>query len=465
MFDSTETEETAVGWMSMADLFMVGLMIFLLAAGSVLARNQELAENAETVQSAADADRTELNELRSQQERWQRATSQSDFLTQRIQDLETRLAAEMQRLSAVLCEKVVIEDDHAQLQGRVADYLVTLTARQKKILEQEDLLRTLRETITAMRQELAGSQQVLAELRALVVAEGDPDDELIAEWQRMQKQIEELRGLLARQETQLQEQRLEFAGKNKSGEDLQVVIAELIEQMRRQQQEFQQVRTKEYGLRQELVGIRARDGRFGRVVFVVDRSGSMIRSSNDGQNTRWDYVQSVIEDWMTLLPFEEVQLILFNNVVDVYPQKGDFLSLSGATDFDRFGDAESRRAAIQPLLTVLRSTEPNQGTNTVAALRKAYEAKDVDAIFLFTDGQPMLKAERETTSEDMRRLQNEVLDLITMEQQGRTSPPINVIALGDYFNDRLSGPEQRHLAFGVFLTTIAQRTGGTFLGR
>jgi hypothetical protein len=168
-------------------------------------------------------------------------------------------------------------------------------------------------------------------------------------------------------------------------------------------------------------------------------------------------VQTVIRNWLLLLPFQEVQLILFNNDVDVHPLPGEFISLKKT--------AESRRLDIQPLLTALKNTVPNQGTNTSLALQTAYEAEDVDAIFLFTDGQPMLKAEVDTTSEDFRTLQNEVLDLIVREKQRGNAPPINVIGLGDYFSNRLAGPEQKHLPFGVFLTRIAQLSGGTFLGR
>jgi hypothetical protein len=114
---------------------------------------------------------------------------------------------------------------------------------------------------------------------------------------------------------------------------------------------------------------------------------------------------------------------------------------------------------------ILRNTTPDNGTNTAEALRRAYRAKDVDAIFLFTDGVPMLKAEINTTSQDYKVLQDEVLEIIASQQSQRDSPPINVIGLGDYFSTRLTGPDQVHMAFGVFLMEVAQRSGGSFLGR
>jgi hypothetical protein len=55
---------------------------------------------------------------------------------------------------------------------------------------------------------------------------------------------------------------------------------------------------------------------------------------------------------------------MFNNEVDVYPRPGDFVSLQKT--------AASRRVDIQPLLTALKDTVPNQGTNTALALQTAY---------------------------------------------------------------------------------------------
>jgi hypothetical protein len=249
----------------------------------------------------------------------------------------------------------------------------------------------------------------------------------------------------------------ELAEARKESSRLEDAVADLEAELKKYQDEQITAEVREQGFRQELLGIRTRDSGYGRVVFVVDCSGSMVRSSNTSDESRWDYVQTVIRNWLLLLPFQEVQLIMFNNEVDVYPRPGDFLTLQPT--------AVSRRTDIQPLLTALRETVPNQGTNTALALQTAYQADNVDAIFLFTDGQPMLKAEVDTTSEDFRILQNEVLDLIVREKERGNSTPINVIGLGDYFSNRLSGTDQKHLPFGVFLTRIAQLSGGTFLGR
>lgn len=457
-------ESSAIGWISFSDLLMVGLIVLLLSTANLSNSRVELENRAR--QAELNLDR----EIVSNQEKIAKAEEAlriQESLATEIERLNFELSAakkqaehylaEIARLSIVEMDLVdktrQLTEATAELQ-RAMELLEEanaelLVARQELNSAQLQLSKAIQK-LTESEMRLGEREKELTALKKYIAEAKIPDEKQLTLWRGMEKEnasLKEQNGKLMGE--------LELA--RKESMRLLTVVSDLETELKKQRADQIGAEVREQGFRQELLGIRTRNSGYGRVVFVVDCSGSMVRSSNSSDESRWDYVQTVIRNWLLLLPFQEVQLILFNNDVDVHPLPGEFISLKKT--------AESRRLDIQPLLTALKNTVPNQGTNTSLALRTAYEAENVDAIFLFTDGQPMLKAEVDTTSEDFRTLQNEVLDLIVREKQRGNAPPINVIGLGDYFSNRLAGPEQKHLPFGVFLTRIAQLSGGTFLGR
>lgn len=457
-------ESSAIGWISFSDLLMVGLIVLLLSTANLSNSRVELENRAR--QAELNLDR----EIVSNQEKIAKAEEAlriQESLATEIERLNFELSAakkqaehylaEIARLSIVEMDLVdktrQLTEATAELQ-RAMELLEEanaelLVARQELNSAQLQLSKAIQK-LTESEMRLGEREKELTALKKYIAEAKIPDEKQLTLWRGMEKENASLKEQIGKLMGELELAR-------KESMRLLTVVSDLETELKKQRADQIGAEVREQGFRQELLGIRTRNSGYGRVVFVVDCSGSMVRSSNSSDESRWDYVQTVIRNWLLLLPFQEVQLILFNNDVDVHPLPGEFISLKKT--------AESRRLDIQPLLTALKNTVPNQGTNTSLALRTAYEAENVDAIFLFTDGQPMLKAEVDTTSEDFRTLQNEVLDLIVREKQRGNAPPINVIGLGDYFSNRLAGPEQKHLPFGVFLTRIAQLSGGTFLGR
>jgi myosin heavy subunit len=439
-------DSSSIGWISLSDLLMVGLVVLLVTVvGESAARKraeqssrsfEQKSEEYEERVAKIDAAIAEKAELQAELQRLQleRAALQKkiesyDKLLQSLTKTEAELAEARKQLRDV--------------ELKLGELLTELDTARRDLLRARDQLADSEKKLAEAERRLLDLQKYVAELKI-------PTPKQIAAWEQMEKDYASQKEQIARLRAELAQSRMESMR-------LTSVVADLEAELKKFSNEQITAEVREQGFRQELLGIRTRESGLGRVVFVVDCSGSMVRSSNSSAESRWDYTQTVIRNWLLLLPFQEVQLVMFNNEVNVYPRDGDFISLQQT--------AVSRRVDIQPLLDVLKETVPNDGTNTFLALRTAYEARNVDAIFLFTDGQPMLKPEAETTSEDFRIMQNEVLDLIVSENQKGNPTPINVIGLGDYFSDRLSGRNQKHLPFGVFLTRIAQLSGGTFLGR
>jgi Mg-chelatase subunit ChlD len=178
---------------------------------------------------------------------------------------------------------------------------------------------------------------------------------------------------------------------------------------------------REKHLRQELLGIKARNGKLDRVVFVIDRSGSMMAEN------RWGFVHDTIRDWVKYLPFREASFVVFNDEITQFPKGHLYITVEPE--------------GINLLDTYLSSLHPEGATNTLKALQTAFRYRDANAIILFTDGQP-------TTSSAEQ--------VLTAVSQRNVQVPINVVGLGDYFKER---------KFGKFLQSLAERSGGVFIGK
>jgi hypothetical protein len=129
-------------------------------------------------------------------------------------------------------------------------------------------------------------------------------------------------------------------------------------------------------------------------------------------------------------------LIVFSSDVRTFPEDGTLADLRGE-------DGKAKRTALLQHVQVL---SPGGTTNTLAALRKAYEYH-VDAILLFSDGAPS----NSDSGVFDAVVANQVYDLC----RENASVPVHTIGLGNYFDENAS----------TFLRTVATTTGGTFRGQ
>jgi Mg-chelatase subunit ChlD len=174
---------------------------------------------------------------------------------------------------------------------------------------------------------------------------------------------------------------------------------------------------KESRLRSELLGL---EGSLDRVVFVLDRSSSM-------KGQRWEDAKQTIESWLKNLPVLEAALVVYGSDVRVFPSAGNLLP---------------RKHAVTEFTSKLRDLEPEGETKTQGALECAYRFDKIDAIILFTDGQPSEGPE-------------EVINFVKKKWSDGNHARIHVVGIGNYFDE----------SFGNYLRALAKSSGGTFIGR
>jgi hypothetical protein len=191
---------------------------------------------------------------------------------------------------------------------------------------------------------------------------------------------------------------------------------------------------REMRMNRELVGLK---GKLKRVAVLFDASGSMNAQGTDGRGNRWAEAKQIVATWLRHLDVDECVLIVFSNDVRSFPEGGSFARLRGE-------QGESQRVH---LLQVLDTIEPKGSTNTLGALRNAYQYPEVDTMILFSDGAP--------TNVNPGRFDAAVAEEIYQLCRRHSDIPINTVGLGNYFERDLS----------KFLRTVASITGGTFQGR
>ena len=183
-------------------------------------------------------------------------------------------------------------------------------------------------------------------------------------------------------------------------------------------------------IRREIVGLK---GKLERVAVLFDTSSSMKKGN------RWELARNVVATWLNYLPINECVLITFKSSVNIFPPNGSFWDMRGT-------QGETNRKS---LLEILKSINASGGTDTLAALKKAYSYKNVDTIILFTDGEPSVEgfSIEELTEKEIPK----IFELC----KKHPDVTINTVGLGNYFEAKLSS----------FLINIAKETGGVFIGR
>ena len=199
-----------------------------------------------------------------------------------------------------------------------------------------------------------------------------------------------------------------------------------------------QLEKQEDQVKRELLGL---PGSVSNVIFVVDRSSSMNKGG------RWKDAKATIQNWIKNLPVKRAALVIFGGGVKLVPGELD--------DQTKWTPDMRELPIVDPHLREvmkkeLAELEPLGDTPTYLALRRAMDFKEIDAIFLFTDGAP--DAFGDLHGGDPC---DQVLQLVKEWKGSHPRACIHVVAIGDYFNKKMSD----------FLLGIAGNTGGAFIGR
>src|SRR5262245_31088878 len=258
-------------------------------------------------------------------------------LKERLDEIASQLAAKIAAL-----EQVEQERDQLQKQTDELDAIIGELKRRMKKLDID--LSSAHTSAAAAERE---SQTQVRELETKLAARDKTIDEYLA---RLKRATEMFEGLTA-EKKKLQHALSESELKHQ---------AELLEEGRNNR---------------ELIGL---TGRLERVAILFDASGSMRQTTKAG-NDRWAEAQQIAARWLQHLNINQCVLIVFSSDVQVFPANGTLADVGGP----------SGKAKREELLARLNAVSPGGATNTLEALRKAYQY-DVDAILLFTDGAPSM---------------------------------------------------------------------------
>jgi predicted nucleic acid-binding Zn-ribbon protein len=408
-------EGMLIGWISMSEALLTGFALMLVVALAAIARLHQLQEKTNKAISELTGERDLLQK--------QLARASQDL---RIREADC-LALERDNKKA---EKAIdaLQKDLTQARVELARTRKALAGLEKEkeslLAVRKDLLREvarLEEDLRARETQLAEARKTLARVQGQLRSALAARLELEKEKARLEKVLAGVSNLPTRVK-EIQKQLVEARAKadlvqkqaNARVEDLETAL--------------KTARSREKQVHKELIGL---EGKLHKVVLIFDASGSM----NTGE--RWPAAIQVVETWLRHLEVDECALLVFSTDVSVFPREGGYLNLRGE-------EAAKNRT---DMINWLKHFKPAGGTNTLAALRKAYKYRAVDTIILFTDGAPN---DGKSSAYDLQ-----IGRQIFQECAKHKDIPVNTIGLGDYFKDELSH----------FLMEVARITGGTFLGR
>jgi hypothetical protein len=424
-------EAAVVGWISSTDVMLLTVVMLMgvsVATSREWANSQERLAESQLALTAAETLNTELEQ--------KVATGPSPSDTSALQaslDVAKKHAAEAELRAAA--NKKALHDAKRELLEEQAKRLriaTLLEAEQATVALQIGELKELREQLATQESgalraasDLARLQHELEGMTGRIARGSAAYKALKARAAELTAQIAELEAAKA----VLSEHRMTAEKRVSDGisklQSLETQIASL-------QDEVENARGRlasNQNIKRRLVGL---EGQLNKVAIVFDASGSMTTGG------RWEEACSVVTTWVEDLEMDECVLIVFNSHVHEFPGDGKLLPVSGEAG------ADNRKRLAEFLATI----KPVGGTRTRAALEAAYRYKAIDTILLFTDGAP--NDGISLVGKDPK----EVEAIYKLCDQHK-SPPINTVGLGNYFDVDLS----------KFLLQIAERTGGTFLGR
>lgn len=461
------SEAGLAGWIASNDVTLFTMVLVMVIAMFLHtrvnrgAREQvQLAETNDAIAAALRSSESELDAARDlldrTDERLRLTQAERDQLQQQLVERLAALAAVNAKLDALLAEKGQLETQRQAL----TEEKTSLLAQQTELAKSRDAITadnaTLRERLDLLSTQLAEKVAALAELteqRDRLRSQADELDKIVAALKQKLTGLDiELADAGAKAEAanaaaeerarQLQEK---LAAGDKQAEDYLAQLrraAEQLEALRAQNASLAGQLTESERRRQaellaeaennrQLLGL---NGPLRRVAIIFDASGSM-RQPGAGGGDRWAEAQEIAANWLQHLNLHECVLIVYSSSVRAFPADGSLADLRGDA-------GKSKRDA---LLGELRAIKPGGWTNTLDALRKAYEY-DVDTIVLLTDGAPS----RAASGVYDDALAQQIYQLCRQHP----AVPVNTIGLGNYFDANMS----------TFLRTVASLTGGAFRG-
>jgi chromosome segregation ATPase len=371
-----------------------------------------------------------------------------------LTETSERLAGErtmlQQKTEELRANRDKLDVDLATLTAQLQQKLQQLTdlQRERDLLDQQT--KALTERVQRLEQQLGTSEKTLADVKQSSQTELESLKQLLARALERQKQDQAASaGQLKGVQTQAQEataraedylDRLHRAAalfkdmdENKKLLQLQIEalktqLANALDDLQEAETRIVQQQTREKTINRELVGLR---GNLKRVAILFDSSGSMT------QGGRWEEVQRIAATWLEHLEVDQCVLIVFSSDVRTFPEDGSMLTVRGP-------EGPASRAKMTQFL---RGVKPEGWTDTLAAMQKAYSYPQLDTIILFSDGAP--------TYASSNQFNAPAVEQIYTLCRRRAEIPVNAVGLGNYFDQQ----------FSTFLRTVAQLTGGTFVGR
>jgi hypothetical protein len=467
--------DTLAGWISSNDatlfttVLVLAIAMFLhgslrqgdLARSEIVASNAALAENLEAIAVERDSSLRLLDDTRKS---LRLTEEERNELQQQLLEKVAQLAELNTKLDALAAEKGVLEGERASLlsaQETLTEEKASLVEQHASMTESRDALETTNASLLQRLDLIA--KQLEAKVEALAEIEQERDrlerqaDELETIVTDLEQRLSNLDNLLATAHDDAQAAQVELQGKL---ERLQTELAgreatadEYLARLKRATALFEGLKVEkeklqvelsraEYQRRSELL-VEARNnralvglsGRLERVAVLFDASGSMQAASNRSGNDRWQEAQEVAANWLQHLNVQKCVLVVFSSAVRTFPTDGSLADLRG----------KNGKANREVLFRQVHSLKPDGWTDTIGALRKAYQY-DIDSILLFSDGAPTGPNSAEFDPVFARR----VYDLC----RAHRDIPIHTIGLGNYFDRNAS----------TFLQSVAKITGGTFRG-
>lgn len=407
--------DDAAGWIAMTDLFSLFAVVAIgIGAAQIAKLSKQLStmpgdwtsvvrEHAE-FRARLSALEGELTALRSERDqlREERAKLADELrLTMDVlakeRDASAALRSKVERLTDLLKDSERRLAALADVEGRIRRLEQELQDAAARNLELESERRLLADRLRALEVEIANVRPSLEEARA---------------------QLMEVRALLAESRAELEKLRSDLVALRAENDGLRGKLSS--------------IGRGEAELRRQLLGL---DGELGRVVFVLDRSGSMdVKDNRTGRN-RWTDAISTIDAWLRYLAVDEAALVVFSGGVDVFPPDGRWVAVP--------------REGVEPLLEGLKDLSPMGATNTLDALRRAYRYPGVEVVILFTDGAPDSGKDGGVGTAD------DILRFVDNQKGAGSKVRIHTVGIGDYFSPRMRD----------FLLRLSGETGGTFIGR
>lgn len=368
---------------------------------------------------------SKLTQAKSQAEQQAKSLNET---TERLTDERNQLTRQQQSLTqardVAVRDKVTLAAQLTQVADQLAEKLRLLedAEQQRKRLEQQAV--ELDSIVAGLKAKLDAANLSAADLKKQAQA---ARSESTARIQNLEEKV-------TAGNVQAEEYLLRLKRATEALKGLQLEKQQIASRLERTEQQRDLALTRDTQVNRELVGLK---GKLKRVAVLFDASGSMNTQSTDGLGNRWAEAKRIVATWLRRLDMDECVMIVFSDNVRSFPQDGSFARLHGEQ-----GEAQRMR-----LLQMLDTVEPKGWTNTLGALRKAYEYPELDTIILFSDGAP--------TNANLGRFDGAVAQEIYQLCRSHSKIPINTIGLGNYFEHDLS----------TFLKTVAGITGGTFQGR